>query len=103
MAQNEENNYICNFNIEYELFENELKTEMNEGINFLYLNIHCFRNKLHKFESFLSQLNVTIHVIILVEINLREEEMDFFQLENYNCFHSCRKGKNYGGVAMYVH
>jgi exonuclease III len=98
-----ENQYTCTFEIEYELYENELRIEMHNGMNFLYLNIHCFRNKLNKFESFLSQLSVLVHVIVLVEINLKEGEMKYFGLENYNCYHSCRKGKSYGGVAMYVH
>jgi exonuclease III len=95
--------YSCIYDITHELYDHDLKMEMNNGINFLYININCLKNKLNKMESFLSQLKVLVHVIILVEINLKENEMKFFNFANYNCYHSCRKGKTYGGVAMYVH
>jgi exonuclease III len=97
------NIHICNLNIEHKFYENKLNFETIEGTNFLYINIRSLRNKLHKLESFLTQMNDLIHIIVLVEINLKEEEMKYYQLENYNCYHSCREGKSYGGVAMYIH
>jgi hypothetical protein len=103
--ENENENSDFNFalNIKYEINENEIVTHMKDGLNFLYINMQSFRNKLNTLEHFLTQLKIIVHVITLVEINIKSYEMKFYNLNNYSCFHSCRKGKNYGGEAIYVH
>jgi exonuclease III len=103
MDDDENLDFSFSLNINYEIDKNNIKTVMKNGLNFVYINMQSFRNKLNSLENFLTQLKILVHVIILVEINIKSNEMKFYNLENYSCYHSCRKGKSYGGVAIYVH
>jgi exonuclease III len=101
---NEDNmNYNFPIDIEYELEQKNIEIKMKNGLNFLYINTQSFRNKLTCLEKFLAGLKIIVHIIVLVEINLKTSEMKFYNLNNYFCYHSCREGKTYGGVAIYAH
>jgi exonuclease III len=75
---------------------------VKNGLNILYMNINSLRRKLESFEQFLSEFPVEIHVIILVEINLTSGSEQFFNIEGFVGYFGLRKGKEYGGVAIYV-
>ena len=71
------------------------------SINMLCLNIRSLRGKIGVFTDFID-LNVNkFHIIILNETWLREGEQKFFNLPEYESFHSVRR-KIGGGVAIFV-
>jgi hypothetical protein len=99
----------CDFNLD---LYNNLKIEYSEGlasklisnngINFLYFNGRSIRNKLTEIELLLNSFNRLIHVVIVTETWLKCNEIDFFNLNDYNSFHNVRD-KQGGGVSVFCH
>jgi Reverse transcriptase (RNA-dependent DNA polymerase) len=71
--------------------------------NFLYLNARSIRNSLFDIQNFLDTQNFVVHVVVIVETWLKQEETCFFNLKGYAAFHSVRKQSTGGGVAIFVH
>lgn len=72
------------------------------GINILYFNARSIRNKFEEIELLIGSYKIKIHIIVITETWLDKNEIDFFNLENYNTFHSTRE-KMGGGVSIYSH
>lgn len=63
------------------------------------------RNKFNKLESFIEYSEQKYHVIVVTETWLNENEIIYYQLENYHSFHSTRSDARFskgGGVAIYI-
>lgn len=75
--------------------------EYQTNFNMLYLNIQSLRNKLYNLESLIKTYECDIHIIVLTEIWINEQENQFFNMEGYKSYFSNRV-KSYGGVAIYV-
>lgn len=69
----------------------------------LYININSLKNKLDDLEIFVHNLNENgskINIIAVTEINLHEEEVKFYNIQDYNSFFN---PFDEGGVALFVH
>lgn len=77
----------------------DIKTYMN----ILYLNARSLRNSLEDLEIFLTTLNYIVHVVVITETWLDSGDIAHFNLPNYHSFHSVRKFKTGGGVAIFLH
>ncbi len=73
----------------------------------LYFNAISLRNKYSDITQFIDSFNCKIHVVVITETRLHEEENKFYNINNYVAYHSNRKKSDeYGrgsGVAIYVH
>lgn len=71
--------------------------------NFLYLNARSLRNSLNDLQDFVNTQNFLVHVIIVTETWLRDSDVIYFNLTGYTSYHSIRKLKTGGGVAIFIH
>lgn len=74
--------------------------DVKGDIQVLYLNIRSIRNKIDKLETLIN-MHRHIHIIILSETWLCEEETQYFNLSGYTHFYSTR-ASHAGGVSIYV-
>lgn len=74
----------------------------NNGINILYLNGRSIRNKFDEIEIIIDSYDKIIHLLIIVETWLRENEKSFYNLNEYKAYHSTRD-KPGGGVSIFCH
>jgi hypothetical protein len=54
-------------------------------------------------ESFLRDLKCKIHVIVISETWVKENEKSLFNISNYKSIYSCRKNRNGGGIGIFIH
>ena len=71
--------------------------------NILYLNARSLRNSINDLQEFIDAQPFRIDIIIVTESWLKENEVQYFNLIPYHAFHSTRKVKVGGGVAIYIH
>lgn len=81
---------------------NELNIKkVNCDLSFIHLNIRSLRKN---FTTFISQINNIInkiHLIILTETNIVDDENNFYSLHGFNSTFLNREGRG-GGIAVYV-
>lgn len=94
-------NYNINVNIShYNALPNNVST--NTIFNCLYLNAQSLRNSIDDIQNFVDSSNIIFHVICIAETWLKTHDISFFNLPGYESFHSVRKDKNGGGVAIFL-
>lgn len=81
---------------------NYLNLVKQNGLNILYFNGRSIKNKLNEIELFLSCLQGIVHVIVITETWLDEENYLFYNINGYTSYHSIRP-KYAGGVAIFCH
>ena len=81
---------------------NEMISHTHNNTHIIYINIRSLRNKLHELEHYIQSLSFVPHLIILTETWLFEEEINYFNIENYKQFH-CTRSTRGGGCAIYAH
>lgn len=67
------------------------------------LNIRSIRNKLPELEGFLYEQGKMPKIIIITETWLRPEDIQFYNLNNYQTIANCREKHRGGGVLMFIH
>lgn len=70
------------------------------GLRSLYINARSLRNKFSKVE-FLLQRIPSVDVIVVSENWLTENDVKFYDIQNFNAHHVARKGMG-GGISVYV-
>ena len=75
----------------------------NSLANILYINSRSLRNSLYDIQDFINTQKFIIHIVAIVETWLNVDDIPFFNLINYQSFHSVRKNKGGGGCALFVH
>lgn len=71
-------------------------------MNVLSLNIQSIRNKISDLTTYVENSKIKIHVIVLTETHIKENETKFFNLPGYNVEHCVRKSGRFGGVSIFV-
>lgn len=67
------------------------------------LNIRSIRKKLSELEIFIDELEHKPHIIIITEESwLRDEEIKFSNLNNYQSIGNCRSNQRGGGIIIFV-
>ena len=74
----------------------------NTFANIMYLNARSLRNSLNDLQTFIDTQTYCIDIIAITETWLSENELSYFNLTHYTAFHSVRKNKRGGGVALYL-
>lgn len=75
----------------------------NNKLNLLCLNIYNLKNKLEALNEFIDSRNYLIHILILTEIWIYENQNLNFNIINYTAYFCNRNNSRSGGVAIYVH
>ena len=73
------------------------------GFSVIHLNARSLKNKRDDFLTFLSSSGVEWSVICVSETWLKTDLLQFFKIDEYNLFASCRDTSEGGGTAVYVH
>ena len=71
-------------------------------ISVLHINARSLKNKFDDFQTFLFNSGVDWTLICVSETWLKDELLQYYSLENYNLFASCRSDGEGGGAAIYV-
>lgn len=77
---------------------------MNEISNFSILNqnIRSLRKNFDLFVSFLESEKLNPDILVLTEIWVNSNEINFYRIKGYNVFSKCNETYRAGGVAVYV-
>lgn len=75
----------------------------NAYMNCLYINAQSLRNSLNDLQSFINELNFRIELVLVVETWLNESDKKYYNLINYQSFHSVREVGNGGGASIFIH
>lgn len=84
-------------------YSNGLASYQKSDINCLYFNARSLKKNFQIIEDFISQSELSYHLIVVTETWLFSNETHFYNFPNYNAFHSTRDCSRGGGVAIYVH
>lgn len=69
----------------------------------LHMNVRSMKNKKDEIDNFLLRLDIPWDAICISETWLKDDIVNLFQIDGYNCFASCRQKGEGGGTAIYVH
>lgn len=87
-----------NFFIDDICYKNE------DTLKILYLNARSIRNKIDDLAEMLDNIKHTIHLIVISETWIPDDEEDFFHVRNYQKpLLSCRNRRRGGGAGIFVH
>lgn len=82
------------FNVQYDFREN--------SINIIHINIGSIKKYWLSLLVYLQDIIQLLDVIVLTEINIRDDESVNFNLDNFESFFRCRIKGNGGGIAVFV-
>jgi Reverse transcriptase (RNA-dependent DNA polymerase) len=81
---------------------NGIELISGSDLNFLYFNARSLKKNFNDIIDFISNLNKPIHLIIVTETWMKENEIAYYNFSNFFAFHSTREESRGGGVAIYV-
>lgn len=67
------------------------------SLNLLYANIRSLRRNFQNFVAELQQIDSRIHIIVLSEIWVMNDEIDLYKIPGYNIFSCCNDNYRAGG------
>uniref|UniRef100_A0A8D8YSJ2 Uncharacterized protein n=1 Tax=Cacopsylla melanoneura TaxID=428564 RepID=A0A8D8YSJ2_9HEMI len=81
----------------------ECKTIKNNDLIIIHINIKSLSNKnFNMLKVYLEKIIKKIDIIVLTEINCKNEEMQYYGLENFNMTYKCREKRKGGGILIYT-
>jgi hypothetical protein len=93
----------CNiYNTFHEFQSIEIKSNKNETLNCMALNVRGLRKNWNTLIATLHQILHRIHILILIETNITEYEIDLYRISEYNSIHYCRESRTGGGILIFV-
>ena len=75
----------------------------DEGFSILHLNSRSFNKNRDAIEIFLDRNDHVFSIIAMSETWFYEDESNLIHINNYTLYHTPRKSRKSGGVALYVH
>ena len=76
---------------------------LGDTFSVLHMNVRSLKNKFDAFQTFLTSSGVEWSIICITESWLKPDIIQYFDLNKYNLFASCRVSGKGGGTAIYVH
>lgn len=73
-----------------------------DDINVMHWNVNHLTNKLEDVTLYVSSYPGRLHIVIISETWLRDDNHSFFQLPGYTAFHNVRSSYG-GGLAIFIH
>ena len=80
-----------------------LNVPNNTFLNCLYINAQSLRNSFNDLQSFINEINYRIDLVLVVETWLNNSDKKFYNLINYQSFHSVRETGSGGGASIFIH
>ena len=81
---------------------NTSRKPLTPGISFIHLNARSLSSNFREIDDYLSSLNYQFDIIAISETWVSEPEHNKFNINGYDVYHTNRKNKRGGGVALYV-
>jgi len=78
-------------------------TDIDGSFNVIHLNVRSIKNKFDDLHNFLVSTGITWDIICIAETWLKNDIIEYYNLDHYNMFASCRNTGEGGGVAVYIH
>lgn len=78
------------------------QTKHKNSINLFYMNIRSMRKNFNLLTAELSPILANIDILILVETNLTADEVNFFDIPDFNMEYINREEKRGGGIMTYI-
>jgi hypothetical protein len=91
--------------INQESYVSSLSTFFNSecnGLNIIYANIRSLRKNFNSFLVELNDIKENVHFIVLSEIWVKQDEINFYKIPGYTLFYCCNENYRAGGVVCYV-
>ena len=86
----------CNY---YTSLEN---VDLLDSLSLIHMNVRSMKNKFDDICNFLA-MGTEWDIVLISEIWVKSDLIQFYQLESYNLFATCRSIGEGGGTAIYVH
>lgn len=77
-------------------------TNHNEYLHIAHLNIRSLRKNFNELQIFVNNCTEEIGILLLTEVNIKENELALYHIKGYNIFANTRENKRGGGVLIYV-
>ena len=94
--------YLNNIISQCKYYTLPLPQIINKHMTILHINARSLKNKLDEFITFLQRSGTDWSVICISETWLKDDLIQYFDIEKYNLFASCRKFGEGGGTAIYI-
>ena len=75
---------------------------LTPGIYFIHLNARSLNSNFREIDDYLSSVNYKFDIIAISETWMSEPEHNKLNINGYDVYHTARKNKRGGGVALYV-
>ena len=85
----------------YYTFPSDLP-ETNEHFSVIHINARSMKNKFDDIQNLLAVSGVNWSLICISETWLKQNQIEYFDMEGYNAFASCRENSEGGGTMSYV-
>lgn len=87
----------------YDNWNNYVRSITVNSLLFFHINIISLTKKFSQIEYIVYNSTRNIDIIILTEVNLKENCASLFELPNYNMYTKLRDSRRGGGIIMYIH
>jgi hypothetical protein len=84
-----------------DIWNNEIKSH-TLSLHIIHINIRSLRKNFNELQLLLSGCIDRIDIIALTEVNIREQELPLYKLENYDTHVMTRETSRGGGILVYV-
>ena len=102
MTEDNDNGHLDHIRIQCEIYHDK-KLNLDQCLPILHINARSIKNKLDNIQMFIDNSGVDWACICISETWLKEEIIEYYKLDHYNLFASCRSNGEGGGAAIYVH
>src|SRR5277367_4148457 len=79
-----------------------MSNTLRDNVRIFHTNIRSLRYKFDNLLDLLDGFDCVFDMIIITECWLKEDEIQFYSLPNYNCSHALRESDKAGGVMIYT-
>ena len=82
-----------------------LLTQQNvnsSSLNIIHLNIRSIRKNWNQLEVFLEEILHCTDIVVLTEVNIKDEEANLYALHGFTVYSKLRKHKSGGGILIYI-
>lgn len=103
-STNSDDSILCNVDCKVIHGFSDINSNELKKIYFccLHLNIRSCRKNWNAFYANINKYLNYVHVIVLVDTNIKEYENNFYTIEGFNAEFLNRNERRGGGVAMYI-
>lgn len=82
--------------------EQKLLISSKENFNVIHINIRSLRKHWNTLQGYLVSILKYLDVLVLTEVNVKEDEITLYSLDNFDSYSRCRLNGNGGGILVFV-